>query len=177
MEKISRNEAKSKGMIHYYTGKACKRGHYSPRYVLSHACVACGRLKNNEHRTTSKYEETRRRTYEFNRENKRSRILYNGAKARARRDSVNFDLTQDYIESIWPKDNKCPALGILLEISMSSKGHNAPKENSPSLDRLVPSKGYVRGNVCIISLKANQIKNNATAEEIQKVANWLKEAT
>ena len=45
---------------------------------------------------------------------------------------------------------------------------------SPSLDRVVPSKGYVRGNVAWMSVKANMIKSNANAEELYLVADWLK---
>lgn len=40
---------------------------------------------------------------------------------------------------------------------------------SPSLDRLDSSKGYVKGNVRVISKRANQLKNNATVEEMRMV--------
>ena len=46
--------------------------------------------------------------------------------------------------------------------------------NSPSLDKIIPSKGYVEGNVAWISFKANAIKNDANSEEILKVSKWLK---
>jgi phenylalanyl-tRNA synthetase beta chain len=36
-----------------------------------------------------------------------------------------------------------------------------------------PDRGYVVGNVAVISSKANIIKSNATADEIRKVADWL----
>lgn len=44
------------------------------------------------------------------------------------------------------------------------------RPNAASLDRIDNSKGYVRGNVMVISLRANAIKNNATAEELTAVA-------
>lgn len=47
--------------------------------------------------------------------------------------------------------------------------------DSPTLDRIVPEKGYVLGNIAVISHKANAIKQNATAEEILRVAIWLKQ--
>ena len=46
--------------------------------------------------------------------------------------------------------------------------------DSPSLDRLIPELGYVKGNVTVMSAKANTIKQNATPEEIMAVAVWFK---
>ena len=41
MEIISREESVSKGLKRYFTGKPCKRGHISERYVSSPTCTAC----------------------------------------------------------------------------------------------------------------------------------------
>lgn len=65
----------------------------------------------------------------------------------------------------------CPALGIELDYFA-----NARAENSPSFDRLNPSKGYVKGNVTIISWRANRIKNDGTAEEHQKIADFMRQS-
>lgn len=64
----------------------------------------------------------------------------------------------------------CPVLGIPIYFS---EGHG-PKPNSPSIDRLKPELGYTKGNVNIISQKANRIKNDATLDELKKVYEWLK---
>lgn len=40
---------------------------------------------------------------------------------------------------------------------------------SPSLDRIDSSKGYIKGNVRVISKRANQLKNNATVHEMEMV--------
>ena len=45
---------------------------------------------------------------------------------------------------------------------------------SPSLDRIDSSKGYVKGNVRVISKRANMLKNNATIEELTLVLRDLK---
>ena len=49
-------------------------------------------------------------------------------------------------------------------------------EDSPTLDRIIPSAGYVRGNVVVISWLANKIKGNITDPTIfEKVAKYLAE--
>lgn len=100
--------------------------------------------------------------------------LYHDAKARSNKNNIPFDLTLEYVKSIWPIDNKCPVLKIpLVKASRPEKGRNS----SPSLDRIIPELGYTRGNVIVISTKANRIKNNATAQEIQAVANYFLKLT
>ena len=48
-----------------------------------------------------------------------------------------------------------------------------PQDDSPSIDKIIPEKGYVKGNVAIISQLVNRVKNNAkTPEEIRLVADW-----
>jgi len=64
----------------------------------------------------------------------------------------------------------CPVLGIPIFF----EDGNGPKSHSPSIDRLIPSKGYVKGNIHVISRKANRIKNDATLDELEKVYKWLK---
>ena len=63
----------------------------------------------------------------------------------------------------------CPVLGIPLE-----RGIKKLCDSSPSIDRIDSSRGYVRGNVAIISLRANMIKNCGTAEEHERIAAWMR---
>ena len=41
--------------------------------------------------------------------------------------------------------------------------------SSPSLDRIIPSLGYVKGNIRVISFRANTLKNNATLSELELI--------
>lgn len=66
----------------------------------------------------------------------------------------------------------CPILGLELDYFAE-----ATKENSPSFDRFDSNIGYVKGNVHIISWRANRIKNNGTAEEHRKIAEYIDKMT
>lgn len=48
-------------------------------------------------------------------------------------------------------------------------------ECKAELDRLVPSKGYVKGNVRWISRRANRIKSDATIDELKKILKYMEE--
>ena len=76
------------------------------------------------------------------------------ARRRAKRDNLDFNLTEDYIKSIWPKNNKCP----IFDTEFLSGWEN--KKKLPTIDKVIPEKGYVIGNVAIISFLANQMKSD-----------------
>jgi len=100
----------------------------------------------------------------WNRENIES-VLLTKAKKRARLLRLDCNLSKEDI--VVP--SCCPILGIPLKITAHIIG-----DNSPTLDRIIPHLGYIRGNVAVISARANRIKNDATVEEIERVFQWLK---
>lgn len=99
-------------------------------------------------------------------------VLYN-ARKRSIEYNLAFDLDADYLLSIYPEDNKCPALGMEMCFRMGSV--TGPLMNSPSLDRIIPSLGYIKGNVIFVSHLANTIKSNATPDQIKKVAEFYED--
>lgn len=64
----------------------------------------------------------------------------------------------------------CPVLGIPLVL-----GQGKLHDNSPTLDRIIPELGYVKGNVKVISYKANRIKNNGTLADLEAVIRYMKQ--
>lgn len=86
------------------------------------------------------------------------------AKNRAKALGVPFDLTADDV--MLPE--VCPVFGTKLVWS------DRITDDTPSLDRFVPEKGYTKDNVAFISYKANRIKNNGTLKDIERVAEWMR---
>lgn len=88
--------------------------------------------------------------------------LYLNAKSRARNAGVPFTITEADI--VIPE--RCPVLGFPLVRNLGSRGG---LDNSPTLDRVVPERGYVKDNIVVVSRLANTIKSSATPDQIRKV--------
>jgi hypothetical protein len=86
-------------------------------------------------------------------------------RAECKKKGLPFDLTPEYLESIWT--THCPVFGG--EFVCFDKGNDM----SPALDRLKPSLGYIQGNVCYISARANRIKYDATPKELRQVLSFM----
>ena len=93
--------------------------------------------------------------------------LYRSAKSRAKKKDIEFTISVDNI--VLP--SHCPILGI--ELIMHSDGKAGGKDNSYSLDRIDTSKGYIKGNIQVISFLANSMKRNATKEHLCLFAKWI----
>jgi hypothetical protein len=92
--------------------------------------------------------------------------MLNAAKSRAKKNNLSFDLQKSDI--VIPEN--CPVLGIPLKRNVGGKTHSY---NSPSLDRINSSKGYIKGNVMVISDRANRLKNNGKIEEFEKIISYM----
>jgi len=62
----------------------------------------------------------------------------------------------------------CPIFGTPL---LATPGKVSP--NSPSIDRIDNSRGYVPGNIIVISFRANRIKSDASLSELQALVAFL----
>lgn len=91
------------------------------------------------------------------------------AKSRAKEKGFAFDLAPTDFPYL---PEKCPVLGISLKYIDAGAKMGDPC--IATFDRLDNSKGYVSGNVEIVSLRANRLKHNATLEELEALVTWLK---
>lgn len=199
MKVITKKEAKEKGLKRYFTGKPCKHGHVAERHVGTGGCIPCRlafeKTSQSRHKytTSDKGQESRNKSQEkynltdkarargqrwrsknpeklkenylkLKRENP-ERLILATVKSRAKDRNLEFNL--DIGDIIIP--DFCPILKIPLFV-----GDTKHCDNSPSLDRSDSSKGYIKGNVEIISYRANMLKNNGSLEEFEMLVSYLK---
>lgn len=96
---------------------------------------------------------------------KKSLIRVAGRRATVENLPFNIDYTDIEIPEY------CPLPGIKLNKHV---GEGEAKFDSPTIDKLIPSLGYTKGNVWVISRRANMIKSDATLEELELLVGNLK---
>lgn len=126
------------------------------------------RNPEKERATKRRYKEKHRERYRETQRNwKRKnpvKLLLWYAKSRAKRYGLPFNLTEEDI--VIP--TRCPVLGIpLVKLAVGVR-----QDGTPSLDKVVNSRGYVRGNVLVVSWRANGLKGDATKKEMTKLAEF-----
>lgn len=118
------------------------------------------RLENPEYRER---ERLSCRTWQLANINK---VWLASIKSRAKKLGIPFD--EDTSDIVVPEF--CPILGIVLQRGAVYGGWN-----SPSLDKIVPTLGYVKDNRWVISKRANTIKSNATYDELILIGKWAQQ--
>jgi hypothetical protein len=94
------------------------------------------------------------------------------AKRRAKFKNMPFDIS---INDLFPLPSVCPVFGI--EINYEGTKAKGFVDDSPSIDRIDSAKGYIKGNVQIISWRANRIKSDASLHELEAILKYVKEKT
>lgn len=84
-------------------------------------------------------------------------------KTRALKKGLPFDLKVSDI--VIPE--VCPVLGIPL------KWGDGLQDCTPSVDRVIPELGYIKGNCNVISMRANRLKSNATIEQFKAIIAYV----
>ena len=93
------------------------------------------------------------------------------ARERAKRGHLPVDISKEDVALLLSAtQGLCPVLAIPFVFHQKKIS-----DATPTLDRYKPEKGYVKGNVAVISFLANSIRRNATPAQIQKVADYAKE--
>ena len=97
--------------------------------------------------------------------NNREKDIFLLAKHRAKSKGIEFNI--ELSDIIIPEI--CPILGLPIK-----KAIDGNRDLSPSLDRIDNDKGYIKGNIQVISFKANAMKLTADKSELINFANWVK---
>lgn len=90
-------------------------------------------------------------------------LLVTQARGRAKATGIPFDLEPD--DLLVPE--LCPVLGIPLR-----PAEGRMDDSSPTLDRIIPTEGYVRGNVVVVSWRANRLKSNGTLDDFRRLVDF-----
>lgn len=112
-----------------------------------------------------KYKEKRNRRQKEIKFEAPEKYILGRIKRSAKKRDLDFNLTVEDIIIPHP----CPILEIPIQLNLET-----PKDNSISVDRLDSSKGYIKGNIRIISHKANAYKNNMKIETIERLLAYMK---
>lgn len=92
--------------------------------------------------------------------------LVRAARKRAQKDNLPYELTVEW--AVEKLEQGCPIFNRSFEIHNTVNG-----PWSASIDKFKPELGYTKENSFIISSLANRIKNNASSEQVMKVAEWM----
>jgi hypothetical protein len=163
LELITKKQAIALGKSRYFLGTACKYGHIAERLTANGTCCDCiGRISKTSYHREGNPSRQMEKVRQYRKSNIIS-VLVNEAKHRAKKAGVPFSLDKSLL--VCP--THCPVLGLELLV-----GREYPKDNHPSLDRVIPSLGYVDGNVIVVSQRANRIKNDATLQELETILSF-----
>lgn len=86
--------------------------------------------------------------------------MFYAAKIRAKKNELEFNL----IETDIVMTTQCPVFNIPFK--------TFDRKWAPSLDRIDNTKGYIKGNIVVVSRYANEIKRNASAHDLKLVAEF-----
>lgn len=137
-------------------------------------CKPCMRKRNNTWHATHRAQARVRNRAAWNnlRVNEPEYALWKNAKDRALRVGMEFSITVEDI--VIPKF--CPVLGIKLESGLGRALGTGllRRDQAPSIDRINNAIGYVRGNILVVSFRANRIKSDAEVHELEAIARFYR---
>jgi len=90
------------------------------------------------------------------------------AKRRSKKKHLPYNLSTNYLQSIFPKDFICPILKYKMIVNKKQVG-----KLSPTLDRINPRLGYVKGNVEFVCMLANHMMSNANGNDLKRFSKWI----
>lgn len=121
------------------------------------------------------------KNYSSNRLDQYSSLKYylNKSVYRSKKKGIRSDLTLEYLKELWEKQNgTCPYTGIKMQLPRTTSDEDIKKTPiKASLDQIIPSKGYIKGNVEFVCYSINTAKNDFTKEQMVDFINQIKGVT
>lgn len=166
---LKNGSTRSCGCLHSEIARTNK---FKERTIICHTCGKPFKSKKGPKIKTCSPECHRIRRLEYIRILSRKdfkhvvkRIIKN-SESRAKRYKLSYDITYEYLWDLFNKqDKKCAVTKILFELSTGT----GSKERSPwsmSIDRIDNSKGYIKGNVQLVTVMYNLCKNSWSHQDV-----------
>jgi hypothetical protein len=146
---------------------------------ISNVCKKCAAILKKEWRkNTGRYKKGPRQNISFQKRYqndsilRRAMILRQGIIKRSKDKNLPCDkelLTVSYFVEALKKNSICECCGREMDFTFK----NNVNDRSPTVDRIVPSLGYVNNNIAIICWRCNAIKKDADLAELKNLLNWM----
>jgi hypothetical protein len=162
MERLMKTCSKcsqTKPLAEYYKSKACPDGY-------TYYCIACAYPTQSIEK-----KEYIKNKIAAERQDDPVKFLLAAAKCRAKKEGVPFNLTKEDLQI----PMYCPVFGMELTYGgtgVSKRGYGA-SPSAASIDRVDGKKGYIKGNINVISWKANRAKCQLSVKELVKLAEYF----
>ena len=128
--------------------------HNEERHNRRHICNECNTQRQREHD----------KALDDNRKlDKCLRYRYLGARERAIRNGIPFDITLDFLHQLWDKQN---GLCALSGVPMTFELKEGRVPTNVSIDKICSAFGYTMTNVQLVCMACNQIKSDLTEIEM-----------
>lgn len=179
----------AKNIEEFIKNKTCKNGY-------SHVCKVCSnkKSKNWKQKNSVRIAKRRRELYKLNLENNNwsknhilekelQRKYKNPYRMRAigmqgnLREKQKMGIFVDpflrnifWLEQLLRRQPTCMCCTKQLDYNSFKRMWN---NDSPTLDRFIPSLGYTRKNIRILCWRCNNLKRDATSSELRQIADWM----
>lgn len=91
--------------------------------------------------------------------------IYRRLVVRCKKQNISINIDFDYLLDLFDKQSmKCFYSNINMEL-IRGGGYNA---HSLTIDKVIPERGYIRGNIVLCTKRYNTVKNNLSLEEIKE---------
>lgn len=187
--KICKKCKKEKSLDKFIKNKNCKDGCAGTCKDCSNLYCTAWKRKNSERigaERRRRYAETKGaevKKREIKRRKKhpiryRAQRLRANMRDRGKKGEIDWDndyFTVEKIMQIIDETTNCPCCGRIIEYSFSKTGlkEKEEKNSRPSFDRMIPRKGYTKENTRLICWRCNNLKRDATPDELLRIANWM----